>query len=249
MAAAAERFVALATQAIGESGRFVVALAGGSTPKRLYELLATPAYATRVNWSLIHVFWGDERAVPPDDPASNHRLAREALLGRVPIPAANIHRVRGEDVPAHAAAEYEQELREMFVAPQGPPDTAPGRSFDLVLLGMGSNGHTASLFPGLTAVRETVRWVVAEYVAEVSMWRITLTPPVLNAAAHVVFLVSGAEKAATLRRVLEGPVEPDTLPAQAIAPVDGELTWLVDAAAAARLSSRAAIVRLPSPSS
>ena len=238
MAGAAERFVSFATQAIDESGRFVVALAGGSTPNRLYALLAMPAYAGRVDWSRTHLFWGDERAVPADDPTSNYRMTREVLLDRVPVPEANVHRIRGEDVPAKAAAAYERDLRRTFATPEGPPSRAPGRRFDLVLLGMGDNGHTASLFPGLAAVRERERWVLAEHVAEVSMWRITLTPPVLNAAAHVVFLVSGAEKAAMLHRVLEGPSEPDDLPAQAIAPLDGTLDWLVDAAAAARLDAK-----------
>ena len=235
MAAAAERFVSLATEAIRESNRFVVALAGGSTPRRLYERLATPPHAGGVEWSRVHVFWGDERCVPPDDPASNYRMAREVFLGRVPVPAANVHRSHGEDAPARAAAAYEQELREVFATREGPPSRAPGRRFDLVLLGMGSNGHTASLFPGLAAVRERERWVVAEHVPEVSMWRVTLTPPVLNAAANVVFLISGAEKVGMLRRILEGPFEPDVLPAQAIAPRNGELAWLVDAAAAAQL--------------
>jgi 6-phosphogluconolactonase len=238
MAAAAERFVSVVTQAIHASGRFVVALAGGSTPKRLYALLATPEYADRVDWSRTHIFWGDERCVPPDDPASNYRMTREVLLDRVPVPQANIHRIRGEDEPARAAAAYEGELRETFATPAGPPSRVPGRRFDLVLLGMGDNGHTASLFPGLAAVRERERWAVAEYVAEVSMWRVTLTPPVFNAAAHVVFLVSGANKAAMLQRVLEGPSEPEVLPAQAIAPSEGTLDWLVDAAAAARLRTK-----------
>lgn len=233
MAAGAERFVSAATRAVQESGRFAVSLAGGSTPKRLYALLATPAYARRVDWSRTHLFWGDERCVPPDDPASNYRMTREALIDRVPVPAGNVHRIRGEDEPTRAAAAYERELRAAFATPDGPPSLAPGRRFDLVLLGMGDNGHTASLFPGLTAVRERERWVVAEYVAEVSTSRITLTPPVLDAAADVVFLVSGADKAAMLVRVLEGPLQPDVLPAQAIVPTDGSLEWLVDAPAAA----------------
>jgi len=237
MTNAAERVASIGAQAVRESGRFVVALAGGSTPRRLYELLATAQYADRVDWTRTHVFWGDERGVPPHDPASNYRMAREALLDPLSVPEANVHRIRGEDPPARAAAAYERELRVAFATPEGPPTVAPGRRFDLVLLGMGENGHTASLFPGLAAVRETERWVVAEHVADVAMWRITLTPPVLNAAAHVVFLVSGADKAATLQRVLEGPVEPDALPAQAIAPCAGVLTWLVDAAAAAKLTS------------
>lgn len=229
---AAGRFVSVAARAVRETGRFVVALAGGSTPRRLYELLATPEYADRVDWARIHVFWGDERCVPPDDPASNYRLARTALLGHVPVPAANVHRIRGEDEPVRAAAAYERELRAVFATPHGPPSLESGRRFDLILLGMGSNGHTASLFPWLAAVRERERWVMAEHVAEVAAWRITLTTPVLNAAAHVVFLVTGADKAATLQRVLDGPVQPDVLPAQAIAPRDGALTWLVDADAA-----------------
>jgi 6-phosphogluconolactonase len=233
MEAAAERVAARAASAIAASGRFVVALAGGSTPKALYELLASPRHAGRIDWSRVHVFWGDERCVPPDDPASNYRMSREALLDRVAVLPPNVHRVHGEDPPTAAAAAYEEELRGIFSTRAGRPREAPGACFDLVLLGMGDNGHTASLFPGLTAVQERERWVVAEYVAEVSMWRVTLTPPVINAAADVVFLVSGAGKAAMLHRVLEGPREPVALPAQAIVPRGGGATWLVDGAAAA----------------
>jgi 6-phosphogluconolactonase len=232
VADAAERFVGAAAQAVRETGRFAVALAGGSTPKRLYELLATPQYAGRVDWTRTQVFFGDERCVPPDDAASNYRMARLALLDRVPLPATNVHRMRGEDEPARAADAYERELRTTFSTPDGPPSARADRRFHLVLLGMGDNGHTASLFPGLTAVRERERWVMAEHVAEVGAWRITLTPPVLNAAGQVLFLVLGAEKAAMLKRVVQGPAQPDELPAQAIAPQDGALTWLVDAAAA-----------------
>ena len=234
MEAAAERVVNRAAAAIGASGRFSIALSGGSTPKGLYELLATPRYARRIDWSHVHVFWGDERCVPPDDPASNYRMTREALLDHVPVVPSNVHRIRGDDPPAAAAAAYEEELRRVFSTPDGPPRETPGACFDLILLGMGDNGHTASLFPGLTAVRESKRWVVAEYVPEVSMWRVTLTPPVINAAADVVFLVSGPGKAPMLHRVLEGPHKPDPLPAQAIEPRGGA-TWLVDVAAAAGL--------------
>ncbi|HEY4187626.1 MAG TPA: 6-phosphogluconolactonase, partial [Polyangia bacterium] len=151
------------------------------------------------------------------------------LLDHVPIPAARIHRMRGEDAPVQAAAAYEAELRAIF------PDGAP--RFDVVLLGMGDNGHTASLFPHLTAVRETARWVVAEYVAEVSMWRLTLTPPALDAAARVMFIVVGKDKAPMLKRILEGPRDVDLLPAQAISPTTGDLVWIVDAGAAAQLGS------------
>jgi 6-phosphogluconolactonase len=232
---AAGRFVSVAAQAVRERGRFLVALAGGSTPRGLYAALAMSEVAGLVDWRRTHVFWGDERCVPPDDPASNYRLARITLLDRVAIPAANVHRIRGEDAPEQAAVAYERELRQVLDTPDGPPSVRPGRRLDLVLLGMGGNGHTASIFPRLAAVRERERWVMAEHVAEVAGWRITLTPPVLNAAAQVLFLVSGADKAAMLHRVLEGPIDPDALPAQVIAPRDGALTWLVDEGAAAAL--------------
>jgi 6-phosphogluconolactonase len=227
MEMAAQRVVSAAAAAIRASGRFVVALAGGSTPKTLYTLLATEVYTTRLEWQRVQIFWGDERCVGPDDPASNYRMVREALLDHVPVPAANVHRIHGEDAPARAAAAYERELRATFIT--------PGGSFDLVLLGMGDNGHTASLFPGLAAVLETTRWVMAEYVDQVSAWRVTLTPVVINAAGEVLFLVSGRAKAPMLSRVLDGPRDPDALPAQAVAPRDGRLIWLVDAAAAANL--------------
>jgi len=225
-AASADALVTAAAQAIAARGRFLLVLSGGSTPKALFELLATPPYAGRIDWTRTHVFWGDERCVPPDDRSSNYRMAREALLDKVPISPEAIHRMRGEDPPEQAAAAYEADLRALFGG--GAP------RFDVVLLGMGDNGHTASLFPHLTAVRETSRWVVAEYVGEVKMWRITMTPPLLNAAARVLFLVVGADKAAMLKRVLEGPRDIDALPAQVIAPA-GALTWLVDQSAASML--------------
>lgn len=228
---AAERFVASAVEAIRAYGRFHVALSGGTTPKSLYAILASDRYAARVDWSRVHVFWGDERCVPPADPMSNYRLVRETLIDHVPVPDENVHRIRGEDDPAAAAAAYERELRLVFRTSAGPP--VHGARFDLVFLGMGDNGHTASLFPGLTAVREHERWVMAQYVAEVSMWRVTCTPVLFNAAAAVVFLVVGRHKAAILRHVLEGPYQPEVLPAQVVAPHDGSVYWLLDAAAAA----------------
>jgi len=228
-AATADALVDAAATAIAARGRFLLVLSGGSTPKALYELLATPAYAARIDWTRVHVFWGDERCVPPDDRSSNYRMAREALLDRVPISPQAIHRMRGEDPPEQAAAAYEADLRQVF--------GAGASRFDLVLLGMGDNGHTASLFPGLTAVRARARWVVAEYVGEVDMWRLTMTPPALNAAVRVLFVVVGADKAPMLSRVLEGPRDVELLPAQAIVPTDGVLTWMVDAAAAAKLGS------------
>ena len=238
MEAGAAAFVAASRAAITAHGRFVTALSGGSTPRALFALLASERFAASVDWSRVHVCWGDERAVPPDAAASNYRMAREALLDHVPIPASQVYRIRGEDPPMKAAADYEQTLRTLFATPVGPPRPEPVARFDLVLLGMGDNGHTASLFPGLHAVREAERWVVAESVAEVGMWRITLTPVVLNAAAEVVFLVGGADKAAMLHRVLDGPVDPDALPAQIVAPHHGRLRWLVDTGAAAQLEDR-----------
>jgi 6-phosphogluconolactonase len=234
-AAAAEHVVRAAADATRQAGRFVVALSGGSTPKSLYAMLASERYAPRVDWSRVHVCWSDERCVPPDDPASNYRVAREALLDVVPLSEENVHRIRGEDEPGAAAAAYERDLRRLFGTPDGLPRMALGARFDLVLLGMGIDGHTASLFPGLTAVRESRRWAVAEQVAALPAWRVTLTPPVIDAAAEVAFLVSGRDKAAMLRRVLEGSYLPDELPAQAVAPRQGRLRWLLDADAAADL--------------
>lgn len=231
---AAERFVASAVEAIRTHGRFHVALSGGTISKSLYAMLATRHYAARIDWSRVHLFWGDERCVPPADSMSNYRMARETLIDHVALPDENVHRIRGEIAPAAAAAAYELELRNVFGTPVGPPKY--GARFDLVLLGMGVNGHTASLFPGLAAVSEQERWVTAAYVAEVSMWRVTCTPVVFNTAAEVVFLVVGSDKAATLRQVLEGPRQPAVLPAQAIAPADGSVWWLLDADAGAALT-------------
>lgn len=233
--AAARRFVATANDAIRARGEFVVALSGGSTPRNLYARLATEPNASNVDWARVQVLWGDERCVPPDDAASNYRMARRALLDHVPIPTSNVHRIHGEDDPAAAAAAYEQVLRGVLRRPTGPPRGTPGARFDLVLLGLGMDGHTASLFPGSAAARDDRCWVRAEYVRTVSAWRITLTPVILNAAASVLFLVSGGAKAAVLRKVLQGPRRPHELPAQRIVPADGRVVWLVDGPAAAAL--------------
>jgi 6-phosphogluconolactonase len=228
--AEAERIVKLTRETIASRGRCLVALSGGSTPKPLYELLATPPHAKQIDWPRVHLFWGDERCVPPDHPDSNYRMTREALLDRVPIPSENVHRIRGEDEPDRAAEAYERTLREWF-GNAGPP----ARSFDAVLLGLGSDGHTASMFPGTAAPTETHRWVMAVHVTHPSdMWRVTLTTVLLNAAADVTFLVAGSGKAARLRQVLEERGE-RRLPAQRIDPARGSLHWLVDAAAAAEL--------------
>ena len=228
--AAAGRFVAAAGDAISSRGQFIVALSGGSTPRDTYRQLATEALVSRVTWSRVQVLWGDERCVPPDHAESNYRMARETLLDRVPVPAANVHRIHGEDDPATAAGVYEATLRALLRTPAGA-------RIDLVLLGLGEDGHTASLFPGSAAVHEQTRWVMAARAAAASMWRITLTPAVINAAAEVLFLVSGGAKAGILRRVLEGPRRPEELPAQAIAASNGRVRWCVDAAAAADLTS------------
>lgn len=236
--AAAEHLVVLAEAAVAERGRFLVALAGGSTPRQMYMRLTAPELTTRVDWAHVHVFWGDERCVPPDDPASNYRMAREALLDHVPIPAGNVHRMRGEMEPGEAAAEYERSLR-AFLTPAleetSAVDHAPVSRFDLILLGMGEDRHTASLFPGSPALREQKRWVVACYVDRLQSWRVTLTPVLTNAASHVVFILTGEQKAHALRQVLCGPHQPDLLPAQAVRPRAGNLLWMVDAAAAALL--------------
>lgn len=234
--AVAERFVIAAEHAIDESGRFVVALSGGSTPRRTYERLAREPVVSRIQWSLVHVVWGDERCVAPNDVESNYRMAREELLEHVPVPAANIHRIHGEDDPAAAAASYETVLRTLLRTPEGAPSSAPEQRIDLALLGLGDNGHTASIFPESAAASETIRWVMAESVDASPAWRITLTAPVLNAAAELLFIVSGKGKANILARILDGPRCPRELPAQLIAPSPGRLHWLVDAAAAAELA-------------
>jgi len=225
---AAEQLIALAGTAVAEQGRCSIALSGGSTPKTLYELLATPLYAELVNWSQIHIFWGDERCVPPDHIDSCYRMAREALLDHVPLLPEHVHRIRGEIPPGQAAVQYEGILRQFF------DDQMP--RFDLILLGMGDDGHTASLFPGTQALYEESRWVIENHVEVKQMWRVTLTKTAINAAANVMFLVSGEGKAQRLREVLQGEQNPYHLPAQMIKPENGSLTWFVDQAAARLLT-------------
>ena len=233
----------LARQAISDRGRFSVALSGGSTPGDLYALLATPELAAQVDWARVYFFWGDERAVPPDDPASNYRMAHETLVSRVPVPPENIFRIPAENEPSVAAREYDRVLRHFFT----PPLLADGLGrptgerrvgvphFDLILLGLGANGHTASLFPHSAVLHNTSDWVAAEYIAEVKMNRITLTVPSINAARNILFLVSGADKAQTVHAVLRGDHRPADLPAQLIQSTDGTLVWLLDRAAASAL--------------
>lgn len=234
MRGAALRFVSAASSSIARSGRCVVALSGGSTPAALYDLLASE-FRSGVDWSRVQLCFGDERCVPPNHADSNYRMARERLLERVQVPAGNVHRIEGELEPQAAAAKYEALLRKLFDTPAGPPAVESGKRFDLVLLGLGEDGHTASLFPGTKAVEEAERWVVPVFVKRLNAWRVTLTTPVFDAAAEVCFLVSGAGKSGTLRRVLKDPVAPQRLPAQVIAPHHGTLRWLVDSAAAIEL--------------
>ncbi|MEX2274118.1 MAG: 6-phosphogluconolactonase [Actinomycetota bacterium] len=234
---AAERIVELARDAVDARGRFTIALSGGNTPRALYRLLATPSFAPRIDWERVEVFFSDERCVPVDDDRSNLRMATDALLAHVPIPAEQVHRIHGEEEdPEDAADDYEEDLADVFDLE--PPGDEPGSDtprFDLILLGLGENGHTASLFPHTGAVFEDVRWVAAYNVQEAGMWRVTMTPVVLNAALNVVFLVTGREKAPVLRPVLHGEYDPDPLPAQIVRPIDGNLTWMVDEVAAAAL--------------
>lgn len=236
---AARRFVKLADEAIASRDRFSVALSGGSTPGVLYQLLAREPHRSQIAWAQVHLFWGDERCVPPGNvrpdewpPSSNYHLAHETLIAHVPIPPENIHRIQGELEPENAAREYENGLKAFFARIPNP------KSFDLVLLGLGSDGHTASLFPGSEALDETERLAVAvsaDYEGRPAE-RVTLTLPAINAARQAWFLVSGATKAEIVRAVLEKPGE--RLPAQQVDPTSGRLTWLLDAAAANLLRGR-----------
>ena len=231
--AAARAIVDEAREAVATRGRFTIALAGGATPRETYERLALPPLRDEMPWDRTWAFFGDERAVPPDHPDSNYRMAHETLLSRVPIPPAQVFRMRGEaEDPEVAAGEYARALGHAFGTRRGELPR-----FDLVLLGMGVDGHAASLFPGSPVVREVFRAVAAVHVAAASIpQRLTLTLPVLNAAARVVFLVAGAEKAKVVKAVLG---EGATLPAAMVRPDNGELVWLLDRAAAAQLAAAA----------
>jgi 6-phosphogluconolactonase len=225
--AAAERFVEYEYPFHGEQERFCLALAGGNTPRRVYELLASEQFAHRVEWPQVHLFFGDERCVPPDHPDSNYAMVYQALISKVSIPAKNVHRIIGEHNPREGATLYEDQLRAFFAGASWP-------GFDLVLLGMGEDGHTASLFPGSDALNERSKWVVTAKAPASAQDRITLTVPVFNHAARVIFLVTGSGKAERLAQVLRSP-GPDPLPAQAIQPIAGSLEWFVDQAAASHL--------------
>lgn len=225
--AAAERISAVA----GSPGRFVLVLSGGATPRRLHVLLASPEFRDRVPWDRTTVLFGDERCVPPDHPESNYRMARETLLDDVPLDPESILRIRGEDDPEGAASDYEASLRRLFAA-EGAPRAS------LVLLGMGADGHTASLFPGTRALEPTDRWVVANFVPHLGAWRITWTVPALAAARRVLFLVTGADKAELAAEAFGGAPHPVQHPAEEVARKAGEVAVYLDVAAAERFQRK-----------
>ncbi len=228
---AASLFISSAEDAINQNGVFSTALSGGSTPTPLYEFLAQDSSADNLDWNRIHFYWSDERPVPPNHPDSNFRQAYHSLLKPRLIPPENIHRIPGELDPITAAQTYQQEILTKF-------NETPAR-FNLILLGMGTDGHTASLFPGTKAVTNPQQneWVTANHVPQHSTWRITFTPGLINAAEQVIFLVTGQSKAETLLNVLEGTYLPEQYPSQLIKPSNGNLTWLIDQEAGRLLSS------------
>jgi 6-phosphogluconolactonase len=241
---AARRFARLADQYVVGCGRFTVALSGGSTPKAMFSALAEDPFLNTVPWSSIYFFWGDERCVPPDHPDSNFRMTYETLLSKVPVPQQNFFRVTAElPDPMKAAEQYSTTLTTFFLADPGAnrSGTAPLSSlprFDLVFLGMGPDGHTASLFPHTTALQEGEKIAVANYVEKFKAYRITLTAATINNARNITFLAAGEDKAETLTNVLEGPYQPEVYPSQLIQPRNGTLLWMVDEAAARLLSEQ-----------
>ena len=227
---AAGQFAALARKIAAQGDSVHAVLSGGNTPRGLFQLLAAEPFAGIVPWQDIHFFWADERNVPPGNPDSNYGVARQLLLSRVPVPPASIHRIpTGDGTAIEAADLYQRTLRETLPAANGLP------RLDYALLGLGANGHTASLFPHRPSLRERQRLVVADHVEEVNSWRVTLTAPLLNNAAQLTFLVTGEDKAMVVRQVITGERDPEATPAQLIAPSNGMLTWILDSAAAGRL--------------
>ena len=230
--ALATQFTTIAETAFSARSRFTVALSGGSSPLEAYRLLATDEFASFVNWSQVYVFWGDERCVPLDHPENNGHAAREALLDHVPLPVGHTFRVQTHLPPEEAARDYESTLRDFFLKRVG----ARSPRFDLVILGLGSDGHTASLFPGTAAMGEKERWVVANHVPQLDSWRVTLTFPAIKAAANIIFYAVGEDKADILKRALTPPQQAsELLPVHLVRPASGQVQWIVDAAAAARL--------------
>ncbi len=229
---AAGYVVRLAQEAIVTHGRFTLALAGGSTPKKLYNLLAGEPYRDQIDWTLVEIFWSDERCVPPESEESNYAMACESLLSHIPISASQVHRMPAEQADRDAASQaYTADMQHTF-------GTGGLPNFDLIQLGMGPEGHTASLFPHQDSLHEQRRLVMPVTVPKPPPPRLTFTPPLLNAARHVLFLVTGSDKAEALKAVLEDPYQPDEYPAQVVRPTDGEVTWMLDTAAAALLRAR-----------
>lgn len=226
--ALADAIVNTGRTATADRGAFRIALSGGNTPRAAYELLAQQPLIEELSWSDVFVYFGDERCVGPDDEQSNYRMARKAFLDAVPIPPHNVHRIRGEIEPAEAAAEYADVLR---------TDLGPTPQLDLVLLGLGPDGHTASLFPGTPPQTDEAALVRGVFAQSQAMWRVTVTPAVINAARDVIFAVEGAQKAQILATVLDGEYDPTQYPAQIVAPTSGRLTWLVDSLASGMLKS------------
>jgi 6-phosphogluconolactonase len=229
--AAAVLFTELARERVRQGRVFTAALSGGSTPRTFLEILANPEFSQRIQWESVHLFQVDERCVPPENLQSNYRMIRGSLLRPVPGAAENFHRMVAEQEDRDSAsAEYEEEIRKVLAPAEGslPP-------FDLIFLGLGSDGHTASLFPGSSALTENIKWVCPNYVEKLQMHRLTLTYPVINAAAEVVFLVAGSDKAEILRHVLEGPRDHQRFPAQGVQPAGGSATWYLDRPAAQSL--------------
>lgn len=231
--AALEHFLSVGQAAILHRERFMVALSGGTTPRILFQRLTIPRVQDSLDWSRVHIFWADERCVPAHHAESNYRMARELLLKHVPLPQENIHRVLTELGAEGAARQYEEELAATFGVEAGGAKPV----FDLVLLGMGSDGHTASLFPGTKVLEEQERWAAPVYVEKLSSWRITLTVPVLNAARVVLFMVTGTDKAQVIHEVLLGPEQDSKFPAQLVQPASGNLHWFLDKQAGAELPS------------
>ncbi len=230
---AADLFLETTTQAIKERGRALIVISGGSTPLALFRLLADEPYRSQIDWNALHIFWADERCVPPDDPGSNYGQARKAFLDQVPIPVENVHRVNSALRPVEAAEEYANTLRDF----RDPPLDWP--RFDLVLLGMGDDGHTASLFPGSDVDVPRPTLAVTAHYQDRPANRVTLTPRVFNTARKIVFLVSGESKVETLARVLaEDNYQPELYPAQRIRPIEGTVIWMIDEAAASRLPKK-----------
>lgn len=227
---AAERFVRSAQDAIARARRFVVALSGGSTPRALYSLLASPGYNERIPWPHVQLYWGDERCVPPHHPDSNFHMVQETLLANITIPRENFHRIAGELEYRVAAADYEEQLKKLFRLPAGALPR-----FDLILLGLGEDGHTASLFPGGDALDARQNLVVATFVEKLQAHRVTLTLPVINQAAEILFLVAGKDKSAVVKQIVGEQPDAAELPAAKVQPESGRLTWLITQDAAADL--------------